>query len=140
MYEINESENGNRPNHLSTADGTLHKFLMEYHFHTTKPEKGRPYISCITLGLSYFIAGFLALIPYLVVRRDQVLTALWWSIGVMVVVMFVFGYTKTCVVRGWGTRDDVKAGLEGAVQMLVVGALAVGAAVGLVRAIEAGQQ
>ena len=138
MYEI--SATGSQLNHLSAAAGTLHTFLMEYHFHTTKPQTSRPYLSCITLGISYFIAGFLALIPYLIVQRDQVLTALWWSIGTMAIIMLAFGYIKTCVVRGWRTREDVQAGFKGAVQMLVVGALAVGAAVGLVRAIESAGQ
>ena len=80
----------------------------------------------------------MALAPYLAVPHDEVLRGLWWSIGVMAVVLCIFGYTKTCFVRGWCGRSNILAGFKGAVQMLAVGAIAAGAAVGLVRAIETG--
>jgi hypothetical protein len=53
----------------------------------------------------------------------------------MGVTLFVFGYVKTCIVRGWGGRQNIRAGLMGALQMCVVGGLAAGAAVGLVKLI-----
>lgn len=108
-------------------------FLMKHHFDATEPATRRPYMSALALAVSYFVGGFLPLIPYFLVSKTQVLHGLFWSIGLMVIVLFVFGYAKTCVVRGWRGRHNTLAGLKGALQMLVVGALAAGAAVGLVR-------
>lgn len=65
---------------------------------------------------------------------DRVYTGLYWSIGVMVVALFAFGYSKTCVVEGWEGGRCVRGGCAGGVQMVVVGSLAAGAAMGLVRA------
>jgi vacuolar iron transporter family protein len=118
----------------------LKGFLMRHHFEAAQPETSRPYISALTLGLAYFVGGFIPLIPYLIVARDEVLLGLWWSIGVMVVVLLVFGYVKTCVVRGWQGRENRIAGIIGGLQMLAIGTIAVGAAVGLVRAIEQGHR
>jgi hypothetical protein len=57
----------------------------------------------------------------------------------MAVTLFVFGYAKTCIVRGWRGNCNVVAGIKGGVQMCVVGGVAAGAAIGLVRLIDAGQ-
>ena len=123
---------------MTNANGSLEPFLLKHHFEAFDPGSSRPYVSCFTLGLAYFLGGFVALAPYLAVPPNKVLTGLWWSIGVMAVVLCIFGYSKTCLVRGWSGRSNVLAGFRGAVQMLAVGAIAAGAAVGLVRAIETG--
>lgn len=75
------------------------------------------------------------LIPYFLVARDDVWAGLFWSIGVMAVVLLIFGYVKTGVIRGWTGRENYQACTGGAVQMLVVGVIAAGAAVLLVRLI-----
>jgi len=75
------------------------------------------------------------LLPYFCVKRTDVLVALWWSIGVMVIALFAFGWIKTSIISGWKGRKNVLAALKGGLQMVVVGGLAAGAAVGLVRAI-----
>lgn len=115
---------------------SMKQFLLRNHFDVTKPDKKRPYISALTLGVSYFAGGFIPLIPYFIVPGNKVLLGLWWSIGIMVIVLLIFGYVKTAVIRGWSGRQNVKAGLWGAVQMLMVGAVATGAAVGLVLAVD----
>lgn len=71
----------------------------------------------------------LPLSPYFFV--DSVMKALYISVAVMVVALFVFGYGKTCVVVGW--RGRVREGMWGGGQMVVVGGAAAGAAMGLVR-------
>lgn len=53
----------------------------------------------------------------------------------MAFVLLVFGYVKTGVVRGWSGSGNVLAAVKGSVQMLIVGAVAAGAAVGLVKAL-----
>lgn len=59
--------------------------------------------------------------------------ALWVSIGVMAAALWVFGWVKTAVCGG-GRWERVKGGAE----MVVVGGVAAGAAMGLVRAFGAG--
>ena len=56
----------------------------------------------------------------------------------MAVTLFVFGYVKTAIVRGWVGSAHVIESLKGGVQMEVVGTLAAGAAIALVRLIDAG--
>jgi hypothetical protein len=57
----------------------------------------------------------------------------------MAVTLLVFGYIKTGVVRGWKGRDNILAGLKGGIQMVIVGGVAAGAAIGLVRLINGGE-
>ncbi|KAK4943212.1 Protein ccc1 [Elasticomyces elasticus] len=121
--------------HIKASTPGLKEFLMQNHFHAAKPDTGRPYLSALTLGFSYFIGGFLPLIPYFIVPRDNVLAGLLWSMGFMCVVLLIFGYMKTGVVRGWTGKENYQACSGGALQMLVVGIIAAGAAVGLVRLI-----
>lgn len=112
------------PTHL------LEQFLLTFHHKESPPDVNHAWVSAITLAVGYFIGGFIPLIPYFLF--DQVGPALAWSAAVMTVTLFVFGYAKTCIVRGWSKREDVYAGLKGAVQMVVVGGMAAGAAVALV--------
>lgn len=110
-------------------------FLMRFHHQAPEPEKSRPFVCAITIGMGYFLGGLVPLIPYFVVKQHQVTLALYWSIGVMAVALFAFGWTKTGVVVGWRGRANVMAGTKGALQMVMIGGVAAGASVGLVRAI-----
>lgn len=112
---------------------------MRFHRQEAEPDGSRPWVCAATIAVSYFIGGFIPLFPYLLVQSSEVLTALWISIGVMVFALFVFGWVKTGVVSGWTGRKNIVECLVGALQMVVVGAVAAGAAVGLVRAIDHGQ-
>ena len=53
----------------------------------------------------------------------------------MIVALFSFGWVKTGVVCGWSGRSKMWAAATGGAQMVIVGGVAAGAAVGLVRAI-----
>lgn len=119
------------PNH----DSMMLDFLMRFHHQTPEPDSARPFICALIISMGYFLGGLVPLIPYFCVRRDQVYLALYWSIGVMAVALFAFGWTKTAVVLGWRGKPNVLAGLKGALQMTMIGGTAAGAAVGLVRAI-----
>ncbi|OJD21564.1 hypothetical protein ACJ73_07098 [Blastomyces percursus] len=129
------------PDHpVSEMSSTLHsspkqlmEFLLAFYHKQPEPDRNQAYISAVTLAIGYFVGGFIPLIPYIICKR--VLTALKYSVGVMVITLLVFGYIKTCIVRGWKGRDNVVAGLKGGVQMVLVGGVAAGAAVGLVRLI-----
>lgn len=50
----------------------------------------------------------------------------------MIIALFSFGYTKTCFVCGWKGWRKILLGVRGGVEMVVVGSLAAGAAMGLV--------
>ncbi|KAH2557665.1 hypothetical protein KXW48_007314 [Aspergillus fumigatus] len=121
---------------LHASHDRLLDFLISFHHKETQPDCNQAWISAITLALGYFVGGFIPLIPYFMV--DQVIVALYWSIGVMAVTLFAFGYIKTSVVRGWSGRDNIIAGIKGGVQMCFVGGVAAGAAIALVRLIDHG--
>lgn len=102
-------------------------------FHHDLPESqadvSRAYISALTIALGYLLGGLVPLTPYFFVNNNQ--TALFWSIGVMAFALFVFGYVKTLLVGEEERLLCVKAG----VQMMVLGGVAAGAAMGCVKAI-----
>ncbi|OAX80036.1 hypothetical protein ACJ72_05641 [Emergomyces africanus] len=130
------------PDHpVSEMSSTLHsspqqlmEFLLAFYHKHPEPDRNQAYISAVTLALGYFVGGFIPLIPY--IMCDQVMTALKYSGGVMAITLLVFGYIKTCIVRGWKGRENFMAGLKGGVQMVLVGGVAAGAAVALVRLID----
>ena len=104
---------------------------MHFQHNTPSPEPSRAITCALTIAGGYFLGGFLPLLPYF--WAGDVMAALWWSLGVMAVSLFVFGYGKTCFMSGWAGKGNVLAGTKGGVQMVVVGGLAAGCAMGLVR-------
>ncbi|KAL4743661.1 VIT family-domain-containing protein [Aspergillus similis] len=121
---------------LHASRDRLREFLITFHHKESEPDCNQAWTSAITLALGYFIGGFIPLIPYFFL--SQVLVALYCSVAVMAVTLLAFGYIKTAVVRGWSGKDNILAGVKGGIQMVVVGAFAAGAAIGLVRLINGG--
>lgn len=119
--------------HESASD--MLDFLMRFHHQTAEPDTSRPFICALTISMGYFLGGLVPLIPYFIVKQHEVYTALYWSIGVMGIALFAFGWTKTGVVIGWRGRANVLAALRGALEMTMIGGVAAGASVGLVRAL-----
>lgn len=109
----------------------LLQFLMHFQHNTPEQEPSRAITCALTIAAGYFLGGFLPLLPYF--ATDQIMLALWWSLGVMAVSLFVFGYGKTCFVSGWKGSKNVWRGTKGGLQMVVVGGLAAGCAMALVR-------
>ncbi|KAF9889150.1 hypothetical protein FE257_007639 [Aspergillus nanangensis] len=118
--------------HLS-ASPQLPSFLMNFHHTLAEPSDSRAVVCALTIALGYFIGGFVPLLPYFFVGQDEAFVALRWSIATMVVALFAFGYGKTCFVSGWKGRGNVRRGVVGGLQMVVVGGVAAGSAMGLVR-------
>lgn len=118
--------------HLAKSPNLV-QFLM--HFQRNSPEQAasRAFICAMTIAFGYFLGGFIPLLPYFLVGKEEVLLALWWSLGVMAVSLFAFGYGKTCFVCGWRGSKNVLAGMKGGLQMVFVGGIAAGCAMGLVR-------
>jgi VIT1/CCC1 family predicted Fe2+/Mn2+ transporter len=98
-------------------------FMMRFELDLEKPERLRALQSGITIGLAYAVAGFIPLSPYFGIKN--VSNALYVSAGVTMLAMFVFGYVKARV-------TGVNA-LRSALQTLILGALAAGAAFGISR-------
>ncbi|MCJ1281283.1 hypothetical protein MMC26_000601 [Xylographa opegraphella] len=109
-------------------------FLMRFHHEIPRPAYHRAYVSAMTIAAGYFFGGILPLLPYFFVETDDVGRAFWWSVAVMVVALFAFGYVKTCLMRGWKGTSNLIKGVRGAVQMVGVGGVAAGAAMLLVQA------
>lgn len=106
---------------------------MNFHHTLPEPSGSRAVTCALTIALGYFIGGFIPLVPYFFVGPGDAFSALKWSIAVMAVALFVFGYGKTCFVTGWKGKENVRGGAFGGVQMVLVGGVAAGAAMGLVK-------
>ncbi|OJJ85750.1 VIT1/CCC1 transporter family protein [Aspergillus glaucus CBS 516.65] len=119
-------------NHLS-ASPMLPNFLMNFHHTLPEPSESRALICALTIAFGYFIGGFVPLIPYFFVGPLDAYLALRWSIATMVVALFVFGYSKTCFVSGWKGSRNCRRGFIGGLQMVLVGGVAAGSAMGLVK-------
>lgn len=121
---------------LHSSPAEMLDFLMRFHHQLAEPDTSRPFVCAITISMGYFLGGLVPLIPYFCVKKHEVMLALYWSIGVMAIALFAFGWVKTGVVVGWRGKANILAGLKGALQMAAIGGIAAAAAVGLVRAIE----
>ncbi|KAL3232084.1 Protein CCC1 [Nakaseomyces bracarensis] len=99
-------------------------FIIRYGRGLDEPAENRQTVSALTIGGGYLGGGLVPLIPYFFV--DSVGTGLIFSIIVMVITLFWFGYIKTMVSMGDSctTSKKVSEGL----QMVVVGGVAAGAA------------
>ncbi|KAK7987102.1 VIT family-domain-containing protein [Apiospora saccharicola] len=104
------------------------RFMMDFELKLEKPDPNRAWISAVTMGLSYFIGGLVPMIPYFLMQRAS--DALFVSVGITVVILLVFGYIKN-----WVTIRNNRAGVKGALQTLLIGALAAGTSYGIVRAL-----
>ncbi|KAJ6083364.1 hypothetical protein N7467_007499 [Penicillium canescens] len=131
-YELPSELVAQLKNHLS-ASPMLPSFLMNFHHTMPEPSGSRAVICALTIALGYFIGGFVPLLPYFFVGPQDAFIALRWSIATMVVALFIFGYGKTCFVTGWSGRRNVRKGLIGGIQMVLVGGIAAGSAMGLVK-------
>ena len=54
----------------------------------------------------------------------------------MVIALFIFGYGKTCFVSGWQGSRNIRGGTVGGIQMIVVGSMAAGSAMGVAGAFQ----
>lgn len=113
-------------------------FLMRFQHCAETPAESRALTSALTIAIAYFLGGLIPLIPYFCVGDGQadMYRALYVSVGVMGIALFLFGYAKTGMVVGWRGEGRVAKCLFGGAQMVVVGGLAAGAAMGLVKASE----
>ena len=118
--------------HLTKSPQLL-PFMMQFHHNLPEAASSRAITCALTIAGGYFLGGFIPLLPYFLVPRTEVLLALYYSLGVMVLALFTFGYSKTCFVTGWRGGRNIWKGFVGGTQMMVIGGVAAGCAMGLVR-------
>lgn len=129
-YDIPPSTLAPLTTHLLTSPSLL-PFLMRIEHCLPPPSPNRALASALTIAGAYFLGGLVPLLPYFFV--EEVEKGLWVSVGVMGVALWVFGWVKEGVCGGGGWQR-----VRGGVEMVVVGGVAAGAAMGLVRAFGAG--
>jgi len=98
-------------------------FMMRYELGLEKPEANRASQSAVTIGISYIVGGIIPLSPYFFIANSQM--ALYYSVVVTMVCLFVFGYFKSKVTG--------QPPISGAIKVLVIGALAAAAAFGIAK-------
>lgn len=100
-------------------------FMMRFELGLDVPDPKRAGVSAMTIAGSYIVGGLVPLLPYIFL--DNIVTALWGSIAVTPVALFIFGYVKS--------RFTGISPLRGGLQTVLVGGLAAAAAFGIARLI-----
>jgi predicted membrane protein (TIGR00267 family) len=100
-------------------------FMMKYELGLEEPNPNRATKSAFTIGASYIVGGIIPLSPYLIIHTAQ--EALYYSCGVTLICLFVFGYFKS--------KLTGQPALSGAFKVVIIGALAAGAAFGMAKLI-----
>jgi VIT1/CCC1 family predicted Fe2+/Mn2+ transporter len=80
--------------------------------------------------MSYLLGGVIPLLPYFFLQNAY--DALYISIGVTLTTLMIFGYVKSILV-------SPKTAFKGALQTLIIGAVAAGASFGIVKALPSGE-
>jgi predicted membrane protein (TIGR00267 family) len=97
--------------------------MMRFELGLEEPQRNRASRSAITIALSYIVGGLIPLVPYMV--RNSLPAALAASVAITLVALLVFGGVKG-MLTGAGT-------VRSAVQTVLIGGLAAGAAYLLAR-------
>ena len=100
-------------------------FMMRFELGLERPDPARALWSALTIGGAYALGGFIPLLPYMLLKHT--LTALALSSVVTVAALAVFGYVK-------GHFTGVRPA-RSALQTVLIGGLAAGAAFLIARAI-----
>lgn len=99
-------------------------FIIRYGRELDEPAENRQVTSAMTIGGGYLLGGLVPLLPYFFV--SEVGTGLIYSIIVMAITLFIFGYFKAQMSMGdsCSRNKKIKEGFE----MIAVGGVAAGAA------------
>ncbi len=97
------------------------EFMMKYELGLEEPDPKRATKSALNIGLSYIAGGIIPLLPYFFIHSSR--EALKISILATLICLFVFGYFKSKVT---GVNP-----FWGAIRVMLIGAMAAGAAFGL---------
>lgn len=100
------------------------EFMMRFELGIERPDPRRAFTSAFTIGGAYIVGGLVPLVPYMLV--PAVPDAMVWSVIATGVALLAFG-----AIKGRFTGMNL---VRSAIQTLVVGGLAAGAAFGLAHA------
>jgi VIT1/CCC1 family predicted Fe2+/Mn2+ transporter len=117
-YGLTETEMAPVVNAITGNQKSWVDFMMRFELGLEEPQPKRARISALTIAISYIVGGLIPLAPYILLRDVQ--TGLWWSVGVTLLALAVFGWVKA---RFTGINP-----FKGGVQTVVTGGLAAGAA------------
>ena len=98
-------------------------FMMRFELGLEEPDPNRARTSAATIAASYIVGGMIPLGPYMVLKDLE--HALLASVAVTLLALLVFGYIKG--------RLTGLAPIRGALQTVLIGGLAAGAAYGLAK-------
>jgi len=103
-------------------------FMMKYELGLEKPDPKRATRSAFNIGLSYVVGGFVPLIPYFYVT--EAVDGLKISAIITLICLFIFGFFKSKItgINPW----------TGGLKVMMIGALAAGAAFTIAKLIEGG--
>ena len=93
-------------------------FMMRFELGLEAPDPRRAWRSAMTIAVSYIVGGLIPLAPYIALR--SVLTGLWFSVGITLLALLIFGYVK-------GRFTGINP-LRGGLQTVFTGGLAAAAA------------
>jgi VIT1/CCC1 family predicted Fe2+/Mn2+ transporter len=106
---------------------------MRFQHTLEEPAESRALSCACTIATGYFVGGFVPLLPYFFVEGHRVLVALCFSVVIMAVALFSFGYAKVCIISGWSGSTNIRRGIVGGTQMILIGSVAAGSAMAIVR-------
>lgn len=112
-------------NSIKTRPKDWVDFMMRFELGMEEPDPGRALRSALTIAGSYIAGGFIPLAPYMILADPH--NGLLFSVLVTLVALFGFGFLKG--------RFTGAGPLKSAVQTMIIGGLAAGAAFGLARLI-----
>ena len=98
-------------------------FMMKHELGLTEPDPNRALKSAATIGGSYIVGGFVPLSPYFFAATST--DGLLYSAIVTLICLFIFGFFKSRVTR--------QPALAGAIQVMLIGAVAAAAAFGIAK-------
>jgi len=103
-------------------------FMMKYELGLEKPDPKRASRSAFNIGLSYIVGGLIPLIPYFFVT--DAISGLKLSAIITLACLFIFGFFKSKItgINPW----------TGGLKVMMIGALAAGAAFTIAKLIEGG--
>ena len=96
-------------------------FMMKFELGLDKPDPRRARKSALNIGISYIVGGIIPLSPYFFISNSK--EALKYSVIATLICLFIFGYFKSKI-----TGVPI---ISGALKVMLIGALAAGAAYGV---------
>ncbi|KAK5171904.1 Protein ccc1 [Saxophila tyrrhenica] len=131
QYDFSEQTLNSMTTGLMDEPEQMVDFLMRFHHQLIEADHApsKAYTSGLTISLGYFFGGLVPLVPYLFFASMH--EAFVVSILVMALALFAFGWAKTSLLGELDRWICLKNGM----QMMTLGGVAAGAAMGCVKAV-----